>query len=153
MIVVSDTSPISALILIDHVHLLRDLYEDVRVPEAVAFELGRLHPTLPSWIKIETVTDRGSVDLLKDKLGPGESEAIVLSEEKHADLLLIDDKRGRRIARERGIHVIGLLAVLTEAKKRSKIDSVRNVLSRLEKETTYRISAQLKENTIQKCGE
>ena len=153
MIVVCDTSPISALILIDHIHLLRDLYGDVRAPEAVAVELARLHPSLPPWIKIEPVVDRAAVDRLKEKLGVGESEAIILSEENHADLLLFDDKRGRRIARERGIHVIGLLAVLTEAKKHSKIVSVRNIFTRLETETTYRISSHLKEITIQKCGE
>jgi len=104
-------------------------------------------------MKIEAVADRNSVDNLKKKLGAGESEAIVLSEEKHADLLLIDDRRGRRIAMERGIHVIGLLAVLLEAKKQTKIISVREILERLEKETTFRISVQLKESTIKKSGE
>ncbi|OGH56386.1 MAG: hypothetical protein A3G34_01700 [Candidatus Lindowbacteria bacterium RIFCSPLOWO2_12_FULL_62_27] len=153
MIVVSDTSSVSALIRINHIHLLRDLYEDVRVPDAVAAELGHLHPSLPAWMKIEAVADRNSVDNLKKKLGAGESEAIVLSEEKHADLLLIDDRRGRRIAMERGIHVIGLLAVLLEAKKQTKIISVREILERLEKETTFRISVQLKESTIKKSGE
>ena len=88
MIVVCDTFPISALILIDHIHLLHDLYGDVLAPEAVAVELVRLHPSLPPWIKIEPVVDRVAVDRLKEKLGVGESEAIILSEENRADLLL-----------------------------------------------------------------
>jgi len=55
------------------------------------------------------------------QLDPGEGEAIVVAAELDAELLLVDEKRGRRIAIDRGLEVTGLLGVLAEAKARGLI--------------------------------
>jgi predicted nucleic acid-binding protein len=52
------------------------------------------------------------------QLAPGESEAIALALEINADLLLIDERRGRTEANRLGIRITGLLGVLVEAKQR-----------------------------------
>ncbi len=58
----------------------------------------------------------------------GERHAIALAEELGASLL-IDEQRGRRIALERGVDVIGSLWVIAEAKQRGFLNRVRPVLA------------------------
>ena len=103
MIVVSDTSVITSLIQIGEVTWLRELHKVVLIPRAVHQELIRYHPTLPTFIEVCDVLDRQMVARLEAQLDLGEAEAIVLAKEKHADLLLIDEKLGRRIALREGI--------------------------------------------------
>ncbi len=72
--------------------------------------------------------DKGNVEALRDQLDPGEAEAIAVAIELNAGLLLVDEKRGRRIAMDRGLAVTGLLGVLAEAKARGFITEGRPVL-------------------------
>ena len=71
----------------------------------------------PTWASFVAAT---SVDSSL-ALGTGEREAIVLSLELHADLLLMDDKKARRIAKEHGIRVAGTLGMLKIAHDRGLI--------------------------------
>ena len=64
---------------------------------------------------------KNAVAALREQLDPGEAEAIIVAGELHAGLLLVDEKRGRRIAIDRGLEVTGLLGVLAEAKARGLI--------------------------------
>ena len=98
MIVVSDTSPISALLRIKQLDLLEKLYEKVIIPEAVERELLRGHCTLPSFVEIRAIKDTAAFKRLCSRLDPGEAEAIVLARELHADFILIDESLGRSVA-------------------------------------------------------
>lgn len=96
MIVVSDTSPLSYLHQIGRLFLLSSLYEDVIIPPAVADELRvapRLHETV-DWSRVRIVFPEATrrVEELLAELGRGESEAIVVTLEVGADLLLIDER-------------------------------------------------------------
>ncbi|WP_228016740.1 hypothetical protein [Synechocystis sp. LEGE 06083] len=71
----------------------------------------------------------------------GEQTAIVLAEAEQADLLIIDDALGRKVALSRGLKTTGLLGVLQEA-NRQDIVNLPDVISRLEK-TTFRVSPKL----------
>lgn len=64
-------------------------------------------------------------------LGSGEREAIALAIETRADLVVLDDQKGRRVARERGLSVTGTIGVLVEARERGVIPSIRHELDRL----------------------
>jgi len=123
MIVVSDTSPINYLVLIEAVDVLPRLFKQVLIPPAVREELTRQKTPLevrawistpPSWLEVRAPQ---SVD---ESLGPhrGETEAIALVEELKADRLLIDERDATNVARRRGIRVVGTLAVLGEAPER-----------------------------------
>ena len=91
-------------------------------------------------------------ELLK-KVDEGESEAIVLSQEAHADLLLIDERKGTEIARSLGIKTIGLLGVLLLSKENNIIPFVQPVLEELTTHTTFRINKTLYTNILQQANE
>lgn len=119
MIVVADTSPLNYFLQIKCESLLPSLYQHVLVPPAVLRELA--HPDapkvvaqwllhLPDWIEARRTAappDAALVDL-----DPGEREAIQLALEQRADLLLIDERRGRLEAIRRGLATTGTLGVL-----------------------------------------
>ncbi|HXP88798.1 MAG TPA: DUF3368 domain-containing protein [Bryobacteraceae bacterium] len=109
--------------------MLRDLYSEIVVPPAVQQELSRNRVTFdPSWTRAAAARDRVAVAALSEQLDAGEAEAIVLATELNAELLLVDEKRGRRIAIDWGLEVTGLLGVLAEAKARGMIESCRPIL-------------------------
>lgn len=124
MIVVSDTSPVLNLKAVNRLILLRDPYRQVVIPSAVQTELRRNGSRIDdSWMRVVSARSRDEVGVLRAFLDPGEAEAIVVAAEMNADLMLVDEKRGRRIAAARGLRVAGLLGVLAEAKVRGLIPS------------------------------
>jgi len=138
MIVVADTSPILYLVLIEQVQLLQAFYSEVVIPDAVAIELrATKSPSSvrtwisnpPSWVKVRPVT-REQLDAVTAELDAGERAAIALATALSANLLLIDDARGRAEAHRRHLTVTGTLGVLRTAAERGLID-VRDVLARL----------------------
>ncbi|MBW3622519.1 MAG: DUF3368 domain-containing protein [Armatimonadetes bacterium] len=126
MIVVSDTGPLNYLILIDAIDLLPQLYGRVLLPPAVRHELS--HPRAPEpvrrwiehppkWVEVRSAEETGfGTSRIIGELDPGEEEALQLALSLRADLLLIDDSEGRRVAREHGLTVRGTLGVLEAAR-------------------------------------
>ncbi len=153
MIVISDTSPITTLIQIGKVDLLHKLHGEILVPEAVRDELFLLHPILPEFFRCVPVNDHKAVVRLMSELDPGESEAIVLAQEQLADVLLIDEIEGRKIAAREGLRFVGLLGVLGQAKLNGLIPSVGEVLAEIENETTFFVSREMKNLTLKLAGE
>jgi predicted nucleic acid-binding protein len=153
MIVVSDTSPITALLAIGEEDLLHDLFGGVVIPPAVQRELLRGHIALPSWLQVVQVQDSKRVQRLLGSLDAGESEAIVLAGETHADILLIDERKGRRLAVAEGIGVIGLVGVVLLAKKRGRIESAGDLLQRLSHEAGMYLAEGILRTALQSVGE
>lgn len=146
MIIVSDTTPLNYLILIDQVHVLHELYDSVLIPQSVFDEMQRAETPAevrswitarPGWLEVRSAqaTDPSL------KLGAGESDAIALALELHADALLLDDRKARREAQRRGLTVTGTLAVLATAARRGLID-LPTAITRLQ-QTTFRAPAAL----------
>ena len=157
MIVVADASPLNYLIQVNCDGLMRDLYRRVLVPATVVEELR--HPSapasvaiwssdLPSWIEVRTVHLRR--DAAMEALDPGEREAIQLAEEHHANLLLIDERRGRLEAKRRGISTLGTLGILLAGGKRGLIEP-EEVFQRLVEQTNFRASSKLVEGFATQC--
>jgi predicted nucleic acid-binding protein len=153
MIVVSDTSPISALLIIGEVELLHKVFGDVIIPVAVYTELLRTFPTIPDWIRVAGVKDATRVEAFHTLVDAGEAEAIQLAKEIHADRILIDDNKGRKLAESEGLHAIGLIGVLVLAKTGNLIPSVRNVISRLKSESHIYLSEDVIAVALRAAGE
>jgi predicted nucleic acid-binding protein len=149
MIVVADTSPLNYLIQIECDHLLPKLYERVVVNAGVMQELRHDSAPIgvrtwlrdvPSWIDVANTMAPPHDDLAF--LGLGEREAIQLAEERHADLILMDERKGRLEAHRRGLATTGTLGVLLSAADLRLIDPVQ-AYRRLLRQTTFRTSAEL----------
>lgn len=153
MIVVSDTSPVTALLTVGEADLLPALFTEVVIPEAVREELLRSHRSLPQWLRITAVKDRLRVDDYCREVDPGEAEAIAMARELGADCLLMDERRGRRLAAREGVAVIGLVGVVLLAKRGGLTSSARALLVRLEAEAGIYLSPQVREAALASVGE
>ena len=161
-VVVADTGPLIVLARIGRLDLLWRLYGRVVVPPAVHAELA-IDSNRPGakvlagvfaagWVVVETVMDPSVRPELDQLLGPGEAEAIELAEQEDARFLLIDDARGRRTARARGIPVVGVVGVLLVAKSRGELAAVGPALDRLS-DAGYRLSPRLVAATLDRADE
>jgi predicted nucleic acid-binding protein len=153
MIVVSDTSAISALIQVGRDALLQELFSTVIIPRAVQGELLRCHQDLPSFLEVVDVNRPDFVVELCSKIDLGEAEAIILAHELSADVLLIDDWAAREIAIARGLPVTGLIGVLAEAKRNKLISSLREVIEDLDSIAGFWMSTRLKVSALRSVGE
>ena len=130
------------------------LYAEIVVPPAVQGELSRNAIQLDrSWIRVVAAQNQNEVAVLREQLDPGEAEAIVVAAELEAELLLVDEKRGRRIAIDRGLEVTGLLGVLAEAKARGLISRCQPVLDDMIRVAGFWIGDDLRSRYLQGLNE
>ncbi len=153
MIVVSDTSPLTALLTVQQIDLLTRIFGEVVIPAAVQTELLRAHAILPDWLKVQPVGNQTKVQTYLLKVDLGEAEAIALAEELQADYLLIDERKGWRLAQARDLRVVGLLGVILIAKRRGLISSARDLLSQLDEKAGIYLSSDLKNTALKTVGE
>jgi predicted nucleic acid-binding protein len=145
---------------ISALHILRQLYFEILIPEAVYNELCQAKRTQPGalqvlnapWIKVVQIKNNALSNRLIQRLHLGESEAIALAVETNADVLIIDEIAGRTVAKKLGRKIIGMIGVLLEAKKSGIISSVRPYLNNL-KNTGFRMSQDLYDLALSQAGE
>jgi uncharacterized protein len=153
MIVVSDTSPLTALLTVGCGEILPKLFGVVIIPPAVETELLRSHAPLPDWLRVRTLNNPNQAAIYARSVDRGEAEAIALAQELHADHLLIDERKGRRLAQQQGVHVLGLLGAVLLAKRARLIPSARILLDRLDQEAGIYLGAELKQTALKSVGE
>jgi predicted nucleic acid-binding protein len=143
MLIVCDSSPLIALAKCNVLHILDNLFDKVLVPEQVCHEFsvsGKPEAgKIAAWAQGKVDTP-GNTYLLRANelsLGPGETAAIALYWEKSADFLLIDERKGRKIAAQNGIKIIGIAGILIAAKNKGLIDSVKPFLDLLGASSYY----------------
>jgi predicted nucleic acid-binding protein len=124
MIIISDTSPLVCLLHLNKINILKDLFVNVIIPTTVFNELIRakiIDETFlqfNQFIQLKTPLNKKEVEELRKVLDAGESEAIVLSKELNADLLLIDEDRGRKFAIKYGIRIRNFRSITTGKRKK-----------------------------------
>ncbi|MDB9404389.1 DUF3368 domain-containing protein [Microcystis sp. CS-574] len=156
MIVVSDTSALANLAIIDHLWLLESIYQTVIIPDVVARELAAAsNPLIPAilqvgWIQPQPLTNSELANQLQQERGldAGEANAIALALDLQADDLLIDERLGRQEALRLGLSIIGILGILLVAKQRSLIPQVQPVMDALISQAGFRVSSQLYQRVL-----
>lgn len=125
MIVVSDTTPIISLMKAGQLELLQKLFGIVYIPETVYRELTDNEAFSEEvrmvqeceFLYVQKVDNGKSVTILQNFTGldAKESEAIILADEMNSDVLLMDEHKGRQVAKKLGITITGTIGILTQA--------------------------------------
>jgi len=158
MIVISDSSPLISLAVIEKLDLLGELYEEIYAPTAVFQEVVRTDKPFARELKLflngrtEEVKNKMAVRMLSGDIGAGEAEAIVLALERWPAVVLIDDLKARRFAKMNGLDVIGTMGILLKAKKDGLIKEIKPLISELVL-NGIRISKKIMEITLQVAQE
>ncbi len=154
MRVVSNTSPILNLAVIDQLGLLKAQFGTIYVPVEVLDEL-RLDEGLPGvpsirqaidegWLQVHPVVDQGLVRSLARDLDRSEAEAIALAMQLSANMLLLDERDARRIAKTLELNVTGVIGILIRATDIGEIQSLSTVLDELEQKAGFYIGRRLR---------
>ena len=156
--VVSNTTPIISLLKIGKLEILKDLYDEIYIPQEVFNEIqaGKhkkyyLNLLTFEWIKIEQIQDRKSISYFLD-LDKGEAEAIVLATESEADLILLDESLGRFHAKHAGLRVTGTIGILVKAKKQGLISELKPLILELKEKGVW-LSESLIERILELANE
>ncbi|MEM9997217.1 MAG: DUF3368 domain-containing protein [Bacteroidota bacterium] len=153
MTVVSNTTPLHYLVVIDAVTVLPALFGTVAIPETVRDELAHPHAPeavrswidpAPDWLQVAPAPATQDADLLR--LDPGERDAILLAQSEEASLLLIDERIGRATARAWGLRIAGTLGVIERAASQGLLDGVAAV------ERLRRTNARLAPSLLDQVG-
>jgi len=159
---VADASVLIALGRIGQLSLLpRRFPEGILIPEAVwqeVVENGQGRPgtkeiAVASWVRVQAVGDRSLVSLLCAELDLGEAEAIALSREEQVEVVLLDEKDGRRVARRLGLKVLGTVGLLTWAKRMGRVTSLREQLDTLQTQGKFHLSQSVYDEGLRVVGE
>jgi len=153
--IVSDATTLIILGKLNRYDLLKNIFNKIYIPQAVMYEVSKkldgVYELLLEDKLFETkkIADKTLLSLLDGILDKGESEAIVLAKELQM-ILLIDEKKGRAIAKEMGLDIIGLLGILILNVKKEKIskNAAIEVLEDI-KRLKFRVSTKLEEHFIE----
>lgn len=158
--IVCNAGPLIALSIVGHLGLLEKLYRRILVPDTVIQEVvgagagrfGAVELDAASWIE-KVVTGVLPEPLLAMELGPGEAAVISTAHRLKARLVLIDERRARRVAEHAyGLRVKGSAGILISAKRAGLIPKVRPLLESMAREG-YFLSARLIDRAIGEAAE
>ena len=161
MIVVSDTSPLTNLAAIGQFDILHHLYGELHIASGVWDELnagGRRWPGCDEvanagWIQRHHVQNQAVVAALQRDLDKGEAESIALALELGADIILLDEKEGRHAAQRLGLHVVGVVGALLEAKAKGVIDRLQPCLDVLRQTAGFYLNESVYQSALALAGE
>lgn len=128
-VVIADASSLIALYNIGEIDVLARIFPTITITPEVALEYGI---ELPDWIHIQAASERSMLRREIVSLDLGEASSIALALESQNPLLIIDEKKGRRIAEKLNIEIIGVVGILIKARLEGYIENPENLLARLE---------------------
>jgi uncharacterized protein len=161
MRVVSNTSPLSNLAIIGRLDFLKQRYGTVLIPPAVLRELialshsdakARLTAAFnEGWLAVRVLP--AAPPPMFVPLDVGETEAIALALATEADVLLMDEKRGREAARRHGLKVPGVLGELLRASRIGLLPDLRSEIHRLRAEAGFFVDGEIEKFILSQVGE
>jgi len=133
---VSNATPIISLSSIGKIELLRDIFQNIIIPQAVYDEIKAkqkdgYEEVNAQFIIVQSVTNTERALFYGNMLGMGEAQTIVLSEEIKADNTIIDENIGYAIAKDVGLNVIRTLSILLKAKELGLVSSVKPLIDEM----------------------
>jgi predicted nucleic acid-binding protein len=149
ILIISDSSPLIALADIDRLEILKQLYGRVYITDIVRSEIKA---DLPEWIEITKEYDPILYNTLQLQLDKGEASAIALALKNPDSTLIIDESRGRRVAKSMKVRITGLLGIILRAKRDQVIESGKEILDELAQHGFW-LSEKVKRDFLDRLGE
>jgi hypothetical protein len=161
VIVVADTSVLINLACVEQIDLLRSLFHEVVIPPEVAAEFKRLAANVPRfkglivpvWIRQQSPATISPMLTAIPGLDIGETAAISLAIEIHADAILIDERRGNAAAANFGLKTVGVFGILIQAKAAGFMPEIRSVIDRLQRDAGFFMTPTLRNRVLKIAGE
>ena len=158
--VIVNSTPLIILCTIGRLDILKALYGDIYIPNAVYKEVTAkqdsacmiLKQEVGQWIHVEMIHNQSDRKMYKAKLHDGEVEVMILAQEQKADLVILDDNAAKKTAKYLGLTVTGTLGVLIKAKKKGLIEQVSPLLTEM-KENDFYISKSLEQIVLEQVNE
>ena len=158
--VIVNSTPIIVLCNIGLLDILKALYAEICIPEAVYREVTekddsacQVLKTALNWIHVEKIANQSDKKMYKAKLHDGEVEVMILAQEGvRADLVILDDNAAKKTAKYLGLTVTGTLGILLKAKKAGIIPVIAPVLEEIKKNGFY-ISGTVERIVLDEAGE
>ena len=147
-IIISDTSCLIALSNIGLLDVLRDLYQEVIITKEVQAEVGG---NLPEWIIVSEVKNKDKQAEIEKIIDKGEASSIALALEIKNSILIIDEVKGRKIAKSFDLDIIGTIGILLLADKKGLITDVLSTILKMVNRG-FRLSDTLLNKLIDKYG-
>ena len=148
--IISNTS---CLILLDNINaldILQKLYQNIYLTEEVAQEYGK---PLETWMNVVTVKDKNYLRILNTSVDLGEASTIALALQMQEDnVMILDDLKARKLAKQLQLKFTGLLGILLKAKQQHIISSVTDIFTQLKK-ANFRVSEKLEKALLRLAGE
>ncbi|PWQ92521.1 DUF3368 domain-containing protein [Leucothrix pacifica] len=160
LLIVADTGPLIALAKIGQLDLLRHFYEKIFIPETVFSEATerqhwqdamQIHQFVEQYVDVVPDKTGKQIKELFIRLDAGESQALALADELNCPVLL-DERRGRIVAKQMEISIVGTVGLLIKAKQQGLIPELKNLLSEMT-EHGYRLSPKLIQQALEISGE
>jgi predicted nucleic acid-binding protein len=134
-VIISDTTCLVILQKIDAFEILHRLYPQTMTTPEVRREFGA---GLPNWIAIQSVQDIALMEAFKDSVDTGEASAIALAMETPNSLVIVDDLKGRNLAKRMGLDFMGTLGMLLKAKEHGVIAEISPYVIQIQ-QTNFRV--------------
>lgn len=148
-VIICDTTCLIALERIQSLEILKQTFPSICTTPEIRDEFGS---HLPEWIAIRKVTNKEVQLVIEKILDKGEASAIALTLETPDSVLIIDEKKGRSIAKDYNINIIGTLKLLLIAKQKQIITLVKPLIEQLEKQG-FRFSTQVRGAVLNEANE
>lgn len=148
-VVISDASCLIVLSKIGKLDLLYLLYGQVYITPEIEQEFGE---DLPSWMIVETVQDKACQKPLETRLDVGEASAIALALEQKDSLVILDDLKARKLAKQLNLVLTGTLGVVSKAKERGYCEKIKPIIQKIG-QSNFRISPQVMSDLLSRHGE
>ena len=156
MIVVTDTSVVLNLCCLGLEGMLPKIFGEVLAPPSVAGEFRRLAEVdrrftgleFPPFIRVVAPAKLVQKLAGNQKLHAGEIEALSLAAEEKVDAVLMDESAGRAAAVGLGLHCIGILGILIQAKNTGLLIAVGPLLDELEAKAGFWMASSLKQRIL-----
>lgn len=157
--VIVNSTPIIALAKAGKLDVLKAMYGQVIIPEAVFNEVTAKDDSAKAmllknndWIKVKSIKNTAEKIMFRARLHDGEVEVMILARELDADLVVIDDYAARKTAEYIGLTLTGTIGILIKAKQNGYIDEVMPIVQVMEQNGIY-YSGQLKAQIRRATGE